>query len=179
MGHGASPWLMSCFGSRLLSPRPSLLNTASDARLNSSPQKPLDLKQLKQRAAAIPPIVSTLLERAGTGSTACASCTLSHWAPWSASGLQGCAHPWGWPLGHRELCLSGASPRPGKVFPVQRVFPAAGAALPAAFGCLSSSFIRKSWEVWTEKASHCHMTAASHCFKKECTFPALHFILCL
>lgn len=24
------------------------------------------------------------------------------------------------------------------------------------------------------------MTAASHCFKKEeCTFPALHFILCL
>nr|XP_013814098.1 PREDICTED: nuclear receptor corepressor 2-like [Apteryx mantelli mantelli] len=43
--------------SRLLSPRPSLLNTTSDARLNSSPQKPLDLKQLKQRAAAIPPIV--------------------------------------------------------------------------------------------------------------------------
>uniref|UniRef100_A0A8D0H1C0 Uncharacterized protein n=1 Tax=Sphenodon punctatus TaxID=8508 RepID=A0A8D0H1C0_SPHPU len=29
-----------------------------DARLNSSPQKPLDLKQLKQRAAAIPPIIS-------------------------------------------------------------------------------------------------------------------------
>uniref|UniRef100_A0A8B9QJT5 Nuclear receptor corepressor 2 n=1 Tax=Apteryx owenii TaxID=8824 RepID=A0A8B9QJT5_APTOW len=44
--------------SRLLSPRPSLLNTTSDARLNSSPQKPLDLKQLKQRAAAIPPIVT-------------------------------------------------------------------------------------------------------------------------
>uniref|UniRef100_A0A674KAX5 Nuclear receptor corepressor 2 n=1 Tax=Terrapene triunguis TaxID=2587831 RepID=A0A674KAX5_9SAUR len=44
---------------RLLSPRPSLLNAATDARLNSSPQKPLDLKQLKQRAAAIPPIVST------------------------------------------------------------------------------------------------------------------------
>uniref|UniRef100_A0A8C2U9G4 Nuclear receptor corepressor 2 n=1 Tax=Coturnix japonica TaxID=93934 RepID=A0A8C2U9G4_COTJA len=43
--------------SRLLSPRPSLLNAASEARLNSSPQKPLDLKQLKQRAAAIPPIV--------------------------------------------------------------------------------------------------------------------------
>uniref|UniRef100_A0A8C3PET7 Nuclear receptor corepressor 2 n=1 Tax=Chrysemys picta bellii TaxID=8478 RepID=A0A8C3PET7_CHRPI len=42
---------------RLLSPRPSLLNAAADARLNSSPQKPLDLKQLKQRAAAIPPIV--------------------------------------------------------------------------------------------------------------------------
>ncbi|XP_065424766.1 nuclear receptor corepressor 2 isoform X27 [Chrysemys picta bellii] len=43
---------------RLLSPRPSLLNAAADARLNSSPQKPLDLKQLKQRAAAIPPIIS-------------------------------------------------------------------------------------------------------------------------
>ncbi|KAJ6656603.1 hypothetical protein lerEdw1_003490 [Lerista edwardsae] len=39
---------------KLLSTRPSLLN---DARLNS-PQKPLDLKQLKQRAAAIPPIIS-------------------------------------------------------------------------------------------------------------------------
>uniref|UniRef100_A0A8C2U8R0 Nuclear receptor corepressor 2 n=1 Tax=Coturnix japonica TaxID=93934 RepID=A0A8C2U8R0_COTJA len=45
--------------SRLLSPRPSLLNAASEARLNSSPQKPLDLKQLKQRAAAIPPIQIT------------------------------------------------------------------------------------------------------------------------
>uniref|UniRef100_A0A8C0GPD2 Nuclear receptor corepressor 2 n=1 Tax=Chelonoidis abingdonii TaxID=106734 RepID=A0A8C0GPD2_CHEAB len=44
---------------RLLSPRPSLLNAATDARLNSSPQKPLDLKQLKQRAAAIPPIQIT------------------------------------------------------------------------------------------------------------------------
>ncbi|OXB84977.1 UNVERIFIED_CONTAM: hypothetical protein H355_016099 [Colinus virginianus] len=44
--------------SRLLSPRPSLLSAASEARLNSSPQKPLDLKQLKQRAAAIPPIIS-------------------------------------------------------------------------------------------------------------------------
>lgn len=76
------------FGSRLLSPRPSLLNTASDARLNSSPQKPLDLKQLKQRAAAIPPIVSTLLERAGTGSTACASCTFSRWALWCAQGCK-------------------------------------------------------------------------------------------
>uniref|UniRef100_A0A7M4FNR7 Nuclear receptor corepressor 2 n=1 Tax=Crocodylus porosus TaxID=8502 RepID=A0A7M4FNR7_CROPO len=48
---------------RLLSPRPSLLNAANDARLNSSPQKPLDLKQLKQRAAAIPPIVSTHYRR--------------------------------------------------------------------------------------------------------------------
>lgn len=72
------------------------------------------------------------------------------------------------------------APQPGKVLPVQIVFPAARAALPAAFGCLLSSFIRKSWEVWTEKAAHCHMTAASHCFKKkECTFPALHFISCL
>ncbi|XP_053557806.1 nuclear receptor corepressor 2 isoform X4 [Bombina bombina] len=43
---------------RLLSPRPSLLSPGSDARVNSSPQKPLDLKQLKQRAAAIPPIIS-------------------------------------------------------------------------------------------------------------------------
>lgn len=43
---------------RLLSPRPSLLTPTSDTRANVSPQKPLDLKQLKQRAAAIPPIVS-------------------------------------------------------------------------------------------------------------------------
>uniref|UniRef100_A0A452SEV0 Nuclear receptor corepressor 2 n=1 Tax=Ursus americanus TaxID=9643 RepID=A0A452SEV0_URSAM len=43
---------------RLLSPRPSLLTPTSDTRANASPQKPLDLKQLKQRAAAIPPIVS-------------------------------------------------------------------------------------------------------------------------
>ncbi|XP_056389941.1 nuclear receptor corepressor 2 isoform X7 [Hyla sarda] len=43
---------------RLMSPRPSLLNTGSDTRVNSSPQKPMDLKQLKQRAAAIPPIIS-------------------------------------------------------------------------------------------------------------------------
>nr|XP_033811631.1 nuclear receptor corepressor 2 isoform X4 [Geotrypetes seraphini] len=39
--------------SRVVCQRPSLLNTA-----NSSPQKPLDLKQLKQRAAAIPPIIA-------------------------------------------------------------------------------------------------------------------------
>ncbi|XP_077317960.1 nuclear receptor corepressor 2 isoform X6 [Lithobates pipiens] len=43
---------------RLLSPRPSLLNTGNDMRVNSSPQKPMDLKQLKQRAAAIPSIIS-------------------------------------------------------------------------------------------------------------------------
>uniref|UniRef100_A0A674K480 Nuclear receptor corepressor 2 n=1 Tax=Terrapene triunguis TaxID=2587831 RepID=A0A674K480_9SAUR len=58
-----STWLlMTCVSvCRLLSPRPSLLNAATDARLNSSPQKPLDLKQLKQRAAAIPPIVILFL----------------------------------------------------------------------------------------------------------------------
>ncbi|XP_033618575.1 nuclear receptor corepressor 2 [Fukomys damarensis] len=44
--------------SRLLSPRPSLLTPAGDPRASASPQKPLDLKQLKQRAAAIPPIVA-------------------------------------------------------------------------------------------------------------------------
>nr|XP_056715065.1 nuclear receptor corepressor 2 [Euleptes europaea] len=50
---------------KLLSPRPSLLNATHDARACSSPQKPLDLKQLKQRAAAIPPIISdSLLEGA-------------------------------------------------------------------------------------------------------------------
>ncbi|KAM4049938.1 nuclear receptor corepressor 2 isoform 3-T3 [Anomaloglossus baeobatrachus] len=43
---------------RLMSPRPSLLSTGSDTRVNVSPQKPMDLKQLKQRAAAIPPIIS-------------------------------------------------------------------------------------------------------------------------
>ncbi|XP_018118159.1 nuclear receptor corepressor 2 isoform X8 [Xenopus laevis] len=43
---------------RLQSPRPSLLSSVSDTRVDSSPQKPLDLKQLKQRAAAIPPIIS-------------------------------------------------------------------------------------------------------------------------
>ncbi|XP_061025329.1 nuclear receptor corepressor 2 isoform X20 [Eubalaena glacialis] len=47
---------------RLLSPRPSLLTPTSDARTNASPQKPLDLKQLKQRAAAIPPIVTKVHE---------------------------------------------------------------------------------------------------------------------
>uniref|UniRef100_A0A8C3XUZ9 Nuclear receptor corepressor 2 n=1 Tax=Chelydra serpentina TaxID=8475 RepID=A0A8C3XUZ9_CHESE len=52
----------------LLSPRPSLLNAAPDARLSSSPQKPLDLKQLKQRAAAIPTIVSTGPKTLVTGS---------------------------------------------------------------------------------------------------------------
>ncbi|XP_058137221.1 nuclear receptor corepressor 2 isoform X4 [Dasypus novemcinctus] len=47
---------------RLLSPRPSLLTPAGDVRASTSPQKPLDLKQLKQRAAAIPPIVSKVHE---------------------------------------------------------------------------------------------------------------------
>lgn len=47
---------------RLLSPRPSLLTPTGDTRANVSPQKPLDLKQLKQRAAAIPPIVTKVHE---------------------------------------------------------------------------------------------------------------------
>uniref|UniRef100_A0A8C7C9W5 Nuclear receptor corepressor 2 n=1 Tax=Oncorhynchus kisutch TaxID=8019 RepID=A0A8C7C9W5_ONCKI len=38
--------------------RPSLLNYAHDGVISSPLQKPMDLKQLKQRAAAIPPIVS-------------------------------------------------------------------------------------------------------------------------
>ncbi|KAM7050958.1 nuclear receptor corepressor 2 isoform 17-T19 [Molossus nigricans] len=47
---------------RLVSPRPSLLSPTGDTRANASPQKPLDLKQLKQRAAAIPPIVTKVHE---------------------------------------------------------------------------------------------------------------------
>ncbi|XP_039213261.1 nuclear receptor corepressor 2 isoform X10 [Crotalus tigris] len=43
---------------KLPAARLSLLGAPNDARLTSSPQKPLDLKQLKQRAAAIPPIIS-------------------------------------------------------------------------------------------------------------------------
>uniref|UniRef100_A0A8C9R815 Nuclear receptor corepressor 2 n=1 Tax=Scleropages formosus TaxID=113540 RepID=A0A8C9R815_SCLFO len=43
--------------SRMTSPRPSLLNYTHDGVI-SPLQKPMDLKQLKQRAAAIPPIVS-------------------------------------------------------------------------------------------------------------------------
>lgn len=46
---------------RITSPRPSLLNYAHDGVISSPLQKPMDLKQLKQRAAAIPPIVSHLL----------------------------------------------------------------------------------------------------------------------
>uniref|UniRef100_A0A3B3U7X8 Nuclear receptor corepressor 2 n=1 Tax=Poecilia latipinna TaxID=48699 RepID=A0A3B3U7X8_9TELE len=41
---------------RMTSPRPSLLNFSHDGVI-SSLQKPMDLKQLKQRAAAIPPIM--------------------------------------------------------------------------------------------------------------------------
>uniref|UniRef100_A0A8C2ZVS8 Nuclear receptor corepressor 2 n=1 Tax=Cyclopterus lumpus TaxID=8103 RepID=A0A8C2ZVS8_CYCLU len=41
---------------RMTSPRPSLLNYTHDGVISSPLQKPLDLKQLKQRAAAIPPI---------------------------------------------------------------------------------------------------------------------------
>lgn len=52
-------WLTFVFSvCRLMSPRPSLLSSGCDTRGNNSPQKPMDLKQLKQRAAAIPPIVS-------------------------------------------------------------------------------------------------------------------------
>ncbi|XP_064424211.1 nuclear receptor corepressor 2 isoform X8 [Latimeria chalumnae] len=40
--------------SRLLSLRPSLLSAVHDGMINSSSQKPMDLKQLKQRAATIP-----------------------------------------------------------------------------------------------------------------------------
>uniref|UniRef100_A0AAQ5YEM7 Nuclear receptor corepressor 2 n=1 Tax=Amphiprion ocellaris TaxID=80972 RepID=A0AAQ5YEM7_AMPOC len=43
---------------RMTSPRPSLLNYTHDGVTSSPLQKPMDLKQLKQRAAAIPPIVS-------------------------------------------------------------------------------------------------------------------------
>ncbi|XP_041083927.1 nuclear receptor corepressor 2-like isoform X2 [Polyodon spathula] len=42
---------------RMTSPRPSLLNYSHDSVINSPLQKPMDLKQLKQRAAAIPPIM--------------------------------------------------------------------------------------------------------------------------
>ncbi|XP_043924467.1 nuclear receptor corepressor 2 isoform X3 [Protopterus annectens] len=40
---------------RIISPRPSLLNTTQDGTVNIV-QKPLDLKQMKQRAACIPPM---------------------------------------------------------------------------------------------------------------------------
>ncbi|KAL8180186.1 UNVERIFIED_CONTAM: hypothetical protein K2H54_010262 [Gekko kuhli] len=64
---------------RLLSPRPSLLNATHDARPNSSPQKLLDLKRLKQRAAAIPPIIlDSLLE--GTLQSGSAKPPASHHA---------------------------------------------------------------------------------------------------
>uniref|UniRef100_A0A8C4IN46 Nuclear receptor corepressor 2 n=1 Tax=Dicentrarchus labrax TaxID=13489 RepID=A0A8C4IN46_DICLA len=45
--------------SRITSPRPSLLNYTPDGVISSPLQKPMDLKQLKQRAAAIPPIVKS------------------------------------------------------------------------------------------------------------------------
>ena len=43
---------------RINSPRPSLLSYSHDGVISSPLHKPMDLKQLKQRAAAIPPIVS-------------------------------------------------------------------------------------------------------------------------
>uniref|UniRef100_A0A671TET8 Nuclear receptor corepressor 2 n=1 Tax=Sparus aurata TaxID=8175 RepID=A0A671TET8_SPAAU len=45
---------------RMTSPRPSLLNYTHDGVISSPLQKPMDLKQLKQRAAAIPPIVTSI-----------------------------------------------------------------------------------------------------------------------
>uniref|UniRef100_A0A3Q2Q4D6 Nuclear receptor corepressor 2 n=1 Tax=Fundulus heteroclitus TaxID=8078 RepID=A0A3Q2Q4D6_FUNHE len=52
---------------RMTSPRPSLLNFSHDGVI-SSLQKPMDLKQLKQRAAAIPPIASVQgTQRSGSG----------------------------------------------------------------------------------------------------------------
>uniref|UniRef100_A0A3Q3GJR7 Nuclear receptor corepressor 2 n=1 Tax=Labrus bergylta TaxID=56723 RepID=A0A3Q3GJR7_9LABR len=50
--------------------RPSLLNYTHDGVISSPLQKPLDLKQLKQRAAAIPPIVSQKLNFRGGGGKA-------------------------------------------------------------------------------------------------------------
>ncbi|XP_073916880.1 nuclear receptor corepressor 2 isoform X2 [Castor canadensis] len=55
---------------RLLSPRPSLLTPTGDPRATASPQKPLDLKQLKQRAAAIPPIQVTKVHEPSREDTA-------------------------------------------------------------------------------------------------------------
>lgn len=49
----------SLFLCRITPPRPSLLNYTQDGVISSPLQKPMDLKQLKQRAAAIPPIVSS------------------------------------------------------------------------------------------------------------------------
>lgn len=56
-----SLWLVSVCVFRMTSPRPSLLNYSHDGVISSPLQKPMDLKQLKQRAAAIPPIVSCSL----------------------------------------------------------------------------------------------------------------------
>uniref|UniRef100_A0A8C8K7Y2 Nuclear receptor corepressor 2 n=1 Tax=Oncorhynchus tshawytscha TaxID=74940 RepID=A0A8C8K7Y2_ONCTS len=47
--------------------RPSLLNYAHDGVISSPLQKPMDLKQLKQRAAAIPPIIPEGGPRGGVG----------------------------------------------------------------------------------------------------------------
>lgn len=59
---------------RITSPRPSLLNYSHDGVISSPLQKPMDLKQLKQRAAAIPPIMPEASvqgnQRSGGGKTA-------------------------------------------------------------------------------------------------------------
>uniref|UniRef100_A0A8C7MKM3 Nuclear receptor corepressor 2 n=1 Tax=Oncorhynchus kisutch TaxID=8019 RepID=A0A8C7MKM3_ONCKI len=57
---------------RMTSPnRPSLLNYAHDGVISSPLQKPMDLKQLKQRAAAIPPIVIKLTSAVSCGVIGC------------------------------------------------------------------------------------------------------------
>ncbi|XP_039627956.1 nuclear receptor corepressor 2 isoform X1 [Polypterus senegalus] len=53
---------------RINSPRPSLLNYSHDGVISSPVQKPLDLKQLKQRAASIPPIMPEVLPQGGAHS---------------------------------------------------------------------------------------------------------------
>lgn len=110
-----SLWADPCLSLRLLSPRPSLLTPTSDARANASPQKPLDLKQLKQRAAAIPPIVSAqappshtpgLLPRKATASVPPA---LPLW--FNKAVYQGrCTVPWGWRWAAPAASLSSALP---------------------------------------------------------------------
>uniref|UniRef100_A0A5F9C6X8 Nuclear receptor corepressor 2 n=1 Tax=Oryctolagus cuniculus TaxID=9986 RepID=A0A5F9C6X8_RABIT len=81
--------------SRLLSPRPSLLGPASDPRATASPQKPLDLKQLKQRAAAIPPIQLTREDAAPAKPAPTAPPTPQHLQPESEGPQQPGSSPRG------------------------------------------------------------------------------------
>ncbi|KAM5311382.1 nuclear receptor corepressor 2 isoform 7-T9 [Glossophaga mutica] len=80
---------------RLLSPRPSLLAPTSDTRTNASPQKPLDLKQLKQRAAAIPPIVTKAHEPPREDAAPPAPATPQHLQPESSAPQQAGSSPRG------------------------------------------------------------------------------------